>query len=225
MKYRGSRLTLTAHVIFATGWLGAVLAYLALAIAGFASSEPTLVRAAYQAMRLLGWCVIVPTSLLAFASGMLKSFDTRWGVLQHWWVAAKGVLTVGGIGVLLKHMQAVTRVADAAATATFSPTALRFERLQLVLHPIGGLFVLVMATVLSIYKPWGLTPYGRRFGHPSQSVQTARIHTPAVAEISVASHPSQKRAVGWERVLGIHAIGVAILMLVLHIAGGGLRQH
>jgi hypothetical protein len=225
MKYRGSRLTLTAHMIFATGWLGAVLAYVALAIAGFTSSEPSLVRAAYQAMQLLGWCVIVPTSLLALASGMLKSFDTRWGVLQHWWVIAKGVLTVGGIVVLLQHMQAVTRVADAAVAATFSTTELRFERLQLVLHPIGGLFVLVVATVLSIYKPWGLTPYGRRFGQSSLTGQAARIYAPAVTEIGVASHSSQRKAFGWQRVLGIHAIGVAVLVLVFHIAGGGLRHH
>ena len=159
MQYRVRRVTLTARVIFALGWLGAVVAYLALAVAGFASSEPELVYVANRAMRLLGWCVIVPISLMALASGMLKSFDSRWSVLRHWWVATKGALTVGGIVVILKHMQVVSRLADTAATVALSSVDLRFERLQLVLHPAGGLLILVLATVLSIYKPWGLTPY------------------------------------------------------------------
>jgi hypothetical protein len=34
-----------------------------------------------------------------------------------------------------------------------------------VLHAAGGLVVLLVAVVLSVYKPWGKTPYGRRRTH------------------------------------------------------------
>jgi len=52
--------TLTAHVMLAVGWLGAVVAYLALALVGLTSPSAQMVRAAYLAMEVIGWYVIVP---------------------------------------------------------------------------------------------------------------------------------------------------------------------
>ena len=46
------KLALTAHVAASVGWLGAVAAFLALALAGAASEAPETVRASYLAMEL-----------------------------------------------------------------------------------------------------------------------------------------------------------------------------
>jgi len=43
-----------------------------------------------------------------------------------------------------------------------SLTDLRAAGLQLVVHAAGGLLVLLMPAVLSIYKPQGMTRYGWR---------------------------------------------------------------
>jgi hypothetical protein len=56
------KIALTTHVTSSVGWLGAVAAFLALAIAGVASNDSQLVRAAYLAMHLTTWFVIVPLS-------------------------------------------------------------------------------------------------------------------------------------------------------------------
>ena len=58
-------LTLTANVISSVGWLGAVVAYLAVAIAGLTSANPEMVRAAYLVTALIGWLVIVPLTFAA----------------------------------------------------------------------------------------------------------------------------------------------------------------
>jgi hypothetical protein len=58
-------------------------------------------------------------------------------------------------------MPSVSRMAVVAAS-TSSLASLRAERLELAVHAGGGLVVLLIATVLSIYKPWGRTAYGRR---------------------------------------------------------------
>jgi putative copper export protein len=42
------KLTLTAHVVCSVGWLGAVIAFLVLAIIGRTSVEPDGVRAMYS---------------------------------------------------------------------------------------------------------------------------------------------------------------------------------
>jgi hypothetical protein len=62
MTPRLRKLTLTAHVTSSVGWLGAVVAYLALAITGLTHPDAQLVRATYLAMELIGWFVIVPFS-------------------------------------------------------------------------------------------------------------------------------------------------------------------
>lgn len=48
------KFALTAHVISSVGWLGAVAAFLALAVAGLAGRDARLVRASYLAMELTG---------------------------------------------------------------------------------------------------------------------------------------------------------------------------
>ena len=59
------KFALTAHLTFSVGWIGAVLAYLGLGLAAITSQAAQTVRAAWLAMELTGWYVIVP---LAFAS-------------------------------------------------------------------------------------------------------------------------------------------------------------
>jgi hypothetical protein len=43
------KFALTAHVVSSVGWLGAVVAFLALAVVGLASEDAELVRAVYLA--------------------------------------------------------------------------------------------------------------------------------------------------------------------------------
>jgi hypothetical protein len=57
------KFALTTHVTSSVGWLGAVGAFLALAIAGVGSEDAQIVRAAYLAMHLthvVRHCSIVP---------------------------------------------------------------------------------------------------------------------------------------------------------------------
>jgi hypothetical protein len=155
MKPAVRKLALTTHVIASVGWLGAVGAYLALAIAGLASGDTPSARAAYVAMEMIGWYAIVPASVAALASGLVQALGTEWGLFRHYWVLTKLALTILGSIVLLMHMRAVERMAHAAhATAAFGAD-LAHLRVQLVVHAVAGLLLLIAATTLSIFKPWG----------------------------------------------------------------------
>jgi uncharacterized membrane protein len=74
-------------------------------------------------MNLIGWLVIVPFSLAALLSGLVQSLTTQWGLFRHWWIVVKLVLTVVAVIVLLRHMEAVSRMARIAAEATPLGTA------------------------------------------------------------------------------------------------------
>lgn len=156
------KFALTAHVISSVGWLGAVAAFLALAIAGLTSDDAQIVRAAYLAMNLTGWYVIVPLSFASLLTGLVQSLGTTWGLFRHWWVVVKFVITIVATALLLLHMQPTTFLADVAAERALSATDHRGVRIQLVFDAGAALVALLVNTTLSIYKPRGLTRYGWR---------------------------------------------------------------
>jgi len=98
------KFSLTAHIILSVGWLGAVVAYLALAIVGLTSHGAQMVRVAYLSMEFIGWYVIVPFSLATLLAGLVESLGTQWGLFRHWWVLVKFLLTTEATIVLLRHM-------------------------------------------------------------------------------------------------------------------------
>lgn len=156
------KLALTVHVTTSVGWLGAVAAFLALAIAGLTSQDAQMVRAAYLAMELTTWFVIVPLSLAALLSGLVQSLGTTWGLFRHYWVLVKLLLTIIATAVLLLKTRPISYVASVATKTTLSSADLRGLRSELVVHSGGGLLVLLVIATLSVYKPWGTTRYGRR---------------------------------------------------------------
>ena len=112
------KFALTTHVTSSVGWLGAVGAFLALAVAGLVSQDAQIVRAAYLAMHLTTWFVIVPLCLAALLTGIVQSVGTPWGLFRHYWVATKLLLTVLATIILLVHTQPIDRVAAVAAQTT-----------------------------------------------------------------------------------------------------------
>jgi hypothetical protein len=223
MKPRFRKFVLTAHVTFSVGWLGAVVAYLALAIAGLTNHDVLMARAAYVSMELIGWFVIVPFSLIALLSGLVQSLGTQWGLFRHYWILAKFLLTTAATVVLLLHMRAVSQMSTVAAEMPLSSADFRALRIQLVVHAAGGLLVLLTTTTLSVYKPWAMTAYGRRKQHEQRKASV----TDLLSDRGSSARPDQGSttiAPRWVYVVGIHAIGLVLLFAVLHLAGVALHH-
>ena len=156
------KFVLTAHVTFTVGWLGAVAAFLALAIAGLNSRDAQMVRAAYLAMELITRYVIVPLSLAPLLlTGPILSLGTPWGLFRHYWIIVKLLINILSTIILLLHMQPISYLSRVAAEGTLS-SADRGLQIQLVVAASAGLLALLVATALAVYKPRGLTRYGWR---------------------------------------------------------------
>ncbi|MDH2388482.1 MULTISPECIES: hypothetical protein [Streptomyces] len=153
---------LTAHVTFSLGWLGAVGAFLALAVTGLSTADAETARAAYVAMDVVGWAVIVPLGAATLISGVVQSFGTVWGLFRHYWVIAKLLITTLALVLLLVHMQPVGHLADAAARAALEGGELQGLRVQLVADAGAAIAALLTAAGLSVFKPRGVTRYGLR---------------------------------------------------------------
>ena len=161
------KLTLTLRVTASVGWLGAVAAFLALALAGLSSGSPQTVQGAYVAMELVGWFVIVPLGIASLLTGVLQSLGTVRGLLRHYWAIAKLLITVLAMLLLLMHMPPVGRLADAAARATLAGGELEGMRIQLTADAAVALLVLRTVAALSLFKPRGVTRYDRRWREPN----------------------------------------------------------
>lgn len=152
---------LTAHVVTSVGWLGAAAAFLALALVAVGAEDPGTVRALYVAMDVMGFAVLVPLSLASFATGVLQSLGTSWGLLRHYWVIAKLGLSVVATAVLLAYTSTLTLLGDAARSPSLGDDFL-LPSTSPVVHAAGGSLVLLLAAVLSVFKPKGLTRRGWR---------------------------------------------------------------
>jgi hypothetical protein len=165
------KFSLTVHLTFSVGWIGAVMAYLALVIAAMTSQDAQTLRTAWIAMELIGWYVIVPLALASLLTGLVMSLGTPWGLFRHYWVLFSFVLTLLATAVLLEHMQTVSFFAGLAAETNRADVGqLRDGLWGELFHAGVGLLVLLVIQVLNVYKPRGLTPYGWRKQHERRPV-------------------------------------------------------
>jgi len=153
------RFLLAAHVLVSGAWLGVVAAKLALAVAAATSDASD---ALYVAMGVVN-VAFPPMAVATLVTGVLLSLGTKWGLLRHYWIAAKLLLIVG---VVVTGIALVDRLIQRSVTAqamdggqilgvSTSPATL------LVCLSAAHVLMLGAATVLSVYKPWGKTPLGR----------------------------------------------------------------
>jgi hypothetical protein len=211
------KLLLTAHITFSVGWIGAVAAFLALAIAGLTSQDAHMVRAAYLAMELAARFVIVPLAFASLLSGVIQSLGTPWGLFRNYWVLVKLLLTIFATIVLLKKMPLIGFAARRAAETQLPYAALRMAGIPLVVHAAGGIMVLLVVTILSVYKPWGLTRYGRRKQRERQYQSPKSPQTVGVTAMSDSENDATGD--GLSRGLRIFlAAGIAVFLVVVHFS-------
>jgi hypothetical protein len=206
-------MTITAHVTFSVGWLGAVAAFLVLSIAGLTSHDAEVVRGAYLSMDLISRFIVIPMCFAALATGLLQALGTPWGLFRYYWILVKFGLAIFATIALLLHQfvvvaEAAKRVSGAATETLFSAD-LGSLKTELVLAPSLAIVLLLVVTTLGVYKPWGLTRYGRRKQQERRKVQ---------------QQPDNETPLGVKIFFAV--IGALVLVfVVLHLTGHGFESH
>jgi uncharacterized membrane protein len=159
MSQGARKLALSLHLTVSVGWIGTVIAYLALGLSAVRAKDSERVRAAWAAMELVGWYAIVPLAVGSLLTGLVLALGTKWGLFRHYWVSISFFLTLFSTVVLVLHMPTVSSTAEVARTAD---TQVLESLGGDLLHPAIGLGILLAVQVLNLYKPRGLTRYGWR---------------------------------------------------------------
>jgi len=113
-------------------------------------------------------------------------------------------------------MPAVSRMAGvvAADTRLFSLDLGALRHPTFVVHAGGGLLVLLAATALSVFKPWGMTRFGRRKRHEQKKMSQPMPpsgRSPAITP--------------WRLFVLLGVIGLLVLFVVLHLTGWVPHGH
>jgi uncharacterized membrane protein len=225
------KFVLTTHITLSVGWIGAVAAFLVLSIAGLTSQHAEVVCGAYLSMNLICSYLIVPLSLAALATGLIQSLGTRWGLFRHYWVVVKFLLTILSVTVLLMHqftaVAEAAKLGSAAAAGTWPKSELDLVGFELLRASGLGLVVLLAIATLSVYKPWGLTPYGRRKQQERRLSPPGSL--PSVGDEARSDSGKQTTSDGFPRGLGIFLVaGIGALLLVVlassYLTGHGLHH-
>lgn len=150
------------HVTSSLGWTGAGAANVVLAITGATTSSAEVRRVSYGLIDRIDVALVIPLAFITLSGGVLISLATPWGLVRHWWVLVKLVLTVAvivfstfGIGVWVYESM------DASAAGGTSPVAMR-----LVQGAGANIVAFVFMSFVSFVKPWGTTPWARSRRRP-----------------------------------------------------------
>ncbi|MEU4377759.1 DUF2269 family protein [Pseudonocardia alni] len=151
---RNRKILLVAHVVVSVGWLGAATAMMTLALRGLISTDPVVRVSAYETMHYFDLAVNAPLSISMLITGILCSALTPWGLIRHWWILTKLILSAALL--LSIPFLSAPRLRELADTipAAAEPAGSAAEVLAI---SITGVTVLTAITVLSIFKPWGRT--------------------------------------------------------------------
>ncbi|WP_433505631.1 hypothetical protein ACQP04_03470 [Pseudonocardia halophobica] len=143
---------LVVHIVATAAWIGLDVALAVLVFVPMLDASWT--AACHQVLPLLFWPLLT-TALLSLVSGTALGLVTRWGLVRHWWVAIKlvtNLLLVTLIVVLLgPGLEDAGRHGRALAAGL--PDVGEVPRLFM--PPSVSISLLVVATVLSVWKPRG----------------------------------------------------------------------
>lgn len=211
------KFTFATHVTSSAGWIGAVFVFLALASIALVSRDERTVRGAYLLMAPAAWLVLVPLAHASLLSGIALSLGTPWGLFRHYWVALKLAITLFSTVILLIYMGTFRQMAGVAADPVVQLGLIRNP--SPVVHAVLALILLLIATWLAVYKPFGMTPYGKRItAEGGRPVSRASVALPASRSTSETQTPM------WMYVIGFAVLVVMIVAVLLHLSGTSFRH-
>lgn len=153
---------LVVHVVASAGWLGLDGALVALQVTGLQSGDPAVRAGVVVAMTVIACWVLIPVVCASLCSGLVLALGTSWGLARHWWLVAKS-----GIAVMLTATGAVLtlpRLPEVLAGEGEPVQAVTLAARSV------ALALLLIATGLSVVKPWGKTQLAGSRGTPSTAI-------------------------------------------------------
>ncbi|MEA5357919.1 hypothetical protein VA596_00110 [Amycolatopsis sp., V23-08] len=170
---------LVAHIVSGGAWIGIDAVLGVLVATALISDDAGVVATSLQALELFAVWPMLIAAVLTLATGVVLGLGTKYGLVRYWWVAVK--LAVNVVMVLLILFALRPGLYDAAEygrqlAAGQTP---RGDPAGLLYPVVVAPSLLLFASVLSVFKPWGRVRKetrepARRNDRPDQTLRTGR---------------------------------------------------
>lgn len=154
---KGLRILKISHLLFATMWIGGVMALVSLLLRQTPQTREMMYMAA-QSHLIVDEYFLIPDGIGIVVTAILYGMITKWGFFKQRWITVKWILTVmlvaigaGYMGVVIKeNMVYVQKVLIENAD-----TSIFFANVRHVaLAGIVQLITFVYVIAISVIKPW-----------------------------------------------------------------------
>ncbi|MEU4241184.1 hypothetical protein [Actinoplanes sp. NPDC026619] len=155
MRPKTRKLWLVLHVLSSSAWIGIDVLVAVLVAVRLLAGSPARRGLAYQALGTFVWWPMLTSALICLVTGLVLGWGTKWGLIRYWWVLVKLVLNVILCTLILLALRPTMPAAIAYGVTVAAGEPATIDANGLFMPPIVSLTALSLATVLSVYKPWG----------------------------------------------------------------------
>lgn len=175
---RTRKALLAVHILSSAAWFGIDLALGILVVTALVTDDPRTAGMAVQAVELFAAWPMFGASLVCLASGVVLGIGGKYGLIRYWWVAVKlavnvlmSILIVAALRPGIGEAASIGRRLMAGDPTAAVPSDL--------LYPvIVAPSLLVIAYLLSVFKPWGRVRRGRPAGEITEPRARRAARTP-----------------------------------------------
>jgi uncharacterized membrane protein len=152
---RTRKTVLLVHIASAGAWLGIDVTMAVLIFTAMLTGDDQLKAACLRILRLVTVEPLLVAGLVCLASGLVLGLASKYGLVRFWWVLVKLVLNL-----ILTSLVLVALGPEVTSQASLAERFLAGQPLHL---PVGNLIfppivsptAVMVAMVLSVFKPWG----------------------------------------------------------------------
>jgi len=146
---------LVLHIVSAGAWIGIDVVMGVLIFTPLLTDDTQLAAICYQALQIFAVWPLLTTGLVCLASGVVLGLGSKYGLVRYWWVAVKLVLNLVLTSLVLFALRPGLTLAAEHGRQLAAGTATGGASTDLLFPPIVSGLALLVAVVLSVYKPWG----------------------------------------------------------------------
>jgi hypothetical protein len=150
------------HIAAGGAWLGLDAALGVLVLTAVIADAPGTRILCYQAINLIAVWPLLTVGLLSLVSGVVLAWRSKYGLLRYWWVATKLALNIALTALVPLALRPTVLDAVHRADVFAATGAGDLSVGNLVFPPLVSPAALLVAMVLSVFKPWGRISARRR---------------------------------------------------------------
>jgi hypothetical protein len=152
---RARKTVLLVHVLSAAAWLGIDLALGILVVVALSTEDVSTAGIAIQAVDVFAIWPMLGASVVCMVSGVVLGLGSKYGLVRYWWVAAKLVLNVGMTLLIAFSLRPGVQEAARIGARMLAGDPAAVVPSEMLYPVVVAPTLLLIAYVLSVFKPWG----------------------------------------------------------------------